>query len=434
MSAVVQNQLASANAFEELAKLRRFESLLTQLSARFISLAPDEVEEHICHALRQVVEFLDVDRSSFGEFSADGQQLLAIESYAVEGVVPFPRVFANVEFPWFFEQVRRGIMLRFTRLPDQLPSEATLERAYNQQAGIKSLLMIPLAVGGRPTCAISFGSFRRYCEWPDALVQQLRVLGEVISAAMARKRAEAQIAAHREQLAHVARVAAMGELAAAIAHEVNQPLCAIASNAQTARGLLAHQNGDPSALDECLADIAADAQRASDVVARVRQMVKCQPIQSTSLDLEQVISEVLALVRSDFVDHGVTLTCETTKPLPHVLADRVQLQQVILNLLSNAKESLIPQTTEPRQVTVAVARDRSSFVRVNVRDTGIGLPREAEHIFEPFFTTRPNGMGMGLSIARSIVESHGGQIGAERNSDRGTTVWFTIPIDQGNAR
>lgn len=419
---------------EELSGVRRFESLLIQFSARFISLAPEEVDAHIERALKQVVEFLDVDRSSFGEFSADGQQLLASHSYAVDGVARFPQSFANLEFPWICEQLRRGITLRFSRLPEQLPPEAALERSYHENSGPRSTLMIPLAVGGRPTCAISFGSFRKNYEWPDALVQRLRLLGEVIAAAVARKRADAEMAVHREQLAHTSRVATMGELAASIAHEVNQPLCAISSNAQTARKLLASEGVKESRIDECMADIEADAKRASDVVARVRQMVKGQPVQSVPLNLQETITEVMSLVRGEFSAQGVALSCNCAAPLPRVLADRVQLQQLVLNLLVNAKEAVIPQSTEPRQVTVTATQAGSSFVRISVRDSGIGLPPEAFRIFEPFFTTKPDGMGMGLSIARSIVESQGGQIGAERNTDRGTTVWFTVPIDRGNAR
>ena len=245
-----------------------------------------------------------------------------------------------------------------------------------------------------------------------------------------RKEAESEFRQQRAELAHMTRVSTMGELAASLAHELNQPLTAILSNAQAAQRFMATHPVDLEEVRAILADIVHDDSRAGEVIHRVRTLVKKQPREFTALDLPSIISEVVGLLHSDAVLHNVRVTLELTQDLPQVRGDRVEMQQVLLNLLLNAFDAMENSPRCEREVLVWTEAIRSDTVRVGVRDGGPGLSGDVrDKIFEPFFTTKREGIGMGLSISRSIVEAHGGRLWAENNADRGATFYFTVPVE-----
>jgi C4-dicarboxylate-specific signal transduction histidine kinase len=233
------------------------------------------------------------------------------------------------------------------------------------------------------------------------------------------------------ELAQVSRLTTMGELAASIAHEVNQPLTAVTNNASACLRLLARRNLDPEVLRRALEEIVADGARASTVIARIRAFIKKTPVEKKELDINDVIQEVLALARRELSENRVLLELQLTKALPLVLADRVQLQQVLLNLIMNGIEAMTAVTDRRRMLGVQTQVDESGDVLVAVRDSGIGLGSEGDHVFTPFFTTKASGMGMGLSISRSLVESHGGRLWATANSPHGAIFSFTLPPAAG---
>jgi PAS domain S-box-containing protein len=242
-----------------------------------------------------------------------------------------------------------------------------------------------------------------------------------------RKAAELQAQQHRAELAHVARMSTLGELAASLAHELNQPLTAILSNAQAAQRLLDVAPIDLAEIREILKDVVADDNRAGQVIQRLRSLVKKQPPEFTALDLGAIMREVVHLVRADAILRASQITLAVAPGLPSVWGDRVELQQVALNLLLNALEAMKDRPAEDRQVVVQVEADGSRMVKVSVRDRGAGLGDDVERVFRPFYTTKPDGLGVGLSISRSIVEAHGGHLWAENNPERGATFCFTIP-------
>jgi PAS domain S-box-containing protein len=245
-----------------------------------------------------------------------------------------------------------------------------------------------------------------------------------------RRETESEFRQQRAALAHMTRVSTMGELAASLAHELNQPLTAILSNAQAAQRFLATNPVDLEEVRAILADIVYDDNRAGEVIRRVRTLVRKQPREFTALDLAGIISEVVALLHTDAILHNVRVTLELTQNLPHVRGDRVEMQQVLLNLLINAFDAMKDALRWKREVVVWAEAVRSDIVRVGVRDSGPGLSGDMrDKIFEPFFTTKRQGMGMGLSISRSIVEAHGGRLWAENNSDYGATFYFTLPVE-----
>lgn len=249
-----------------------------------------------------------------------------------------------------------------------------------------------------------------------------------------RVQAEEQARRQREELAHVARVVTMGELAASIAHELNQPLAAILSNAQAALHLLAADTPDLAEVRAALADIVDDDKRAGEVIRRLRAMLKKGELELAHLDVNDLVREVAGLVRNDAIERKVAFRFDLQERLPPVRGNRVQLQQVLLNLILNAFDAMSDEPPERRVLTVQAAQKERGTVTLSVRDTGPGLDEETmRHMFDPFFTKKPHGLGMGLSISRSILQAHGGRLWATRNSDRGATFHFTLPIDRGGS-
>jgi C4-dicarboxylate-specific signal transduction histidine kinase len=218
-------------------------------------------------------------------------------------------------------------------------------------------------------------------------------------------------------------------LTASIAHEVNQPLAAIIANARAGLRWLAGGSLDPVELRAAWEDVAQDARRASEVIQRVRGLLRKSPTRPAPLDVNSVVHEVVALVRSELAKQRVSLRMELADPLAPVQGDRVQLQQVLLNLFVNGIEAMSGVAGRPRELIVRSRTDDTGGVLVVVRDSGGGLdPKSVEVVFEPFYTTKADGMGMGLSICRSIIESHGGRLWAASNGDGpGATFCFTLP-------
>jgi PAS domain S-box-containing protein len=250
-----------------------------------------------------------------------------------------------------------------------------------------------------------------------------------------RKRAEAEAGEserrYREletELAHASRVATMGQLTASIAHEVKQPITAAAANAETALLWLARRPPDLEEAQQALGRIVKDANRAGDVLERIRALVKKAPSQQDSLKINEAILEVIALARGEVVRTGVALQTQLADDLPLVRGDRVQLQQVILNLIVNAVEAMSVAGEGTKELVISSRNAGPDGILVAVRDSGPGLaPANVEHLFEAFYTTKPRGLGMGLSICRSIVEAHGGRLMATANVPRGAVFQFTLP-------
>jgi PAS domain S-box-containing protein len=247
----------------------------------------------------------------------------------------------------------------------------------------------------------------------------------------ARKQAEEKLHQAQAELAHVARVTALGELAASIAHEVNQPLAAVVANAAACQRWL---DRNPPNLEEArstVQSIIKDGKRAGEVIQHVRALVNKTIDQKAPLDINDVVNEVITLLHHELISHRIWLRMELAPSLGLVLGDRIQLQQVILNLVINAIEAMQPVTDRPRELVIRTDQEETRQIRVTVSDCGIGLAAgNADRLFDAFFTTKSGGMGMGLSICRSIVESHGGRLSASSNDGPGATFQFTLPSHQ----
>ena len=246
------------------------------------------------------------------------------------------------------------------------------------------------------------------------------------------RRAELEAQERREQVTHLTRVAILGELSGALAHELNQPLTAILSNAQAAQRLLAKTPVDLDEVREILSDIGAEDKRAGDVINRLRAMLKKGEAKPLPLNLNDLANDVLELAHSELIERNVAVTTRLTPGLPDIRGDRVQLQQVLLNLVMNACEAMADNDGVARGIEVSTARDDNSRLRLTVTDRGPGIPPELiGRIFEPFITTKSHGLGLGLSICHSIVAAHGGRLWVVNNPDRGASFFVSLPIHAG---
>jgi PAS domain S-box-containing protein len=542
-----------SRAADVLEELLAFERLLSDLSARFANVSGDQVDAEIERALKRLLNFLGFDRSNFGEYTVDGW--INICSVAANGVEPHPLGRAPVFLGWYLDQIRAGKTI-LVRSLDDLPSEAIGEAEYFRRSGIRASLGIPLRVAGRIVGLINFAAFRSAREWPEELIARLKVVGEVMAQALARKRSDAALRMSEErwrsifetsnlgisiidrdlhyitpnpafqvmlgytgeemrqltpmdvsteedrettrtriaelqqgkvdhyevvkqhlrkdgsvmwghsyvsvvrdaesrpkmfigttiditeskraqdalratqsELDRVTRLTAVAQMAASIAHEINQPLAAIVSCGSASLRWLAKTPPDLDEVRSMLKRIVSDGHRASEVVSSIRGMFKNGSQEKVFLEINPLIREVLALLHGELQNQRVSVQTELAKKLPKVLANRVQLQQVVLNLLMNALEAMVSVTDRTRVLRVKSEMRGPPDVVITVQDSGLGIDQQnVDRIFHPFFTTKPKGTGMGLSICQSIIEAHNGRLWASPGVDHGSVFQVVLPL------
>ena len=303
-------------------------------------------------------------------------------------------------------------------------------RELAKLSGLRACWSTPIFTGQGKV----LGSFAMYYTQPQAPTGSEARLTEVATRiagiAIEHERAQNELQHARSELAHVARVTTMGELAASIAHEVNQPLGAIVGNADICRAWLQEKEVDLKLVAEALEDISNDGHRASQIISRIRSLVKKHVPEKAPLNLSDIARDVIGLVGHEAQRKQVTIDSQLGESLPAVEADRVQLQQVLLNLCMNGIEAMHETDASQRQLTVQTVMSNGSVLAA-VSDRGIGIePAKSEPLFKPFHTTKANGMGMGLAISRSIIESFGGKLWAESNAGGGAIFSFSLPASQ----
>ena len=335
-------------------------------------------------------------------------------------------VLCNARAETMFGYVRQDLIGRSIEL--LIPSRFRIPHAAHRQAYCRDLR--PRSMGaGRDLFAIRKDGSELAVEVglsPMSSPDGECVLASVVDVSQ-RKQDELDAARQRDELAHLSRVAMLGELSGSLAHELNQPLAAILSNAQAAQRFLAR---DPPQLDrvtEILADIVSSDKRAGAVITRLRSLMRREDAMHQRIDMNEVVQEVLSLMRSDLLNRQVWVGTELALRLPAVLGDRVQLQQVLLNLVINGCDAMAGIETQ-REVVVRSGSASGQNVRVSVADRGPGIPpADLERIFEPFVTTKPQGMGLGLAICRSIVKAHGGRLWAANSPEGGAMLHVELP-------
>ena len=352
------------------------------------------------------VEVWHKDSVEVPEFEAASRETTFIPGIGLPGRVWFSRE------PAYIPDVARDS--NFLRAP--IAAREVMHAAFG----------FPILLGGEVLGVMEFFS-HEIREPEQELLDMMGTIGSQIGQFIERKQAEDALHHAQTELAHVTRVATLGEMTASIAHEINQPLGAIVNSASACLRWL-----DAQKLEEArrsASRVIAEGHRASEIIGRIRALAKKAPPRKDWLDVNETIHEVIALAHSEVQRNGVALETQLSEDVPLILADRIQLQQVVLNLMMNAIEAMTGAGEGPRELLVRSGTDESQGVLVSVQDSGPGLdPKSLDHLFDAFYTTKPQGLGMGLAISRSIVEAHGGRLWATTNEPHGAVFQFTLPI------
>jgi FixJ family two-component response regulator/signal transduction histidine kinase len=288
-------------------------------------------------------------------------------------------------------------------------------------------------VSGAVFGALSFASARDARDWPEALVPRVKLVGEVFASLLAGREAERREQEAQALAAHAARVGTMGVIAASLVHELTQPVAASLANAETAAELLAAPTLDADELRATVADIVVDDRRAGELIQQLRRFLRRGETERTAIDLREAVDAVLRLVAADAAGKGVEIAVDCAESLPRPAGDRVQIQQVLLNLVLNAIDAVAGNAAGARRVALRVGA-ADAGVRVEVSDTGRGMDEAARsRVFQPFFTTKPGAMGLGLSISRTIAAAHGGTLSVDSAPGRGTTFRVELPLQPPEA-
>ncbi len=409
----------------------RFFELLAALSSRSTEVRPHEIDSEIVEWLALVGSELAIDRSVVANYLPEKSAFYITSEWGRSGLPPGPAPMLPAAgfVPWICSRVGTGETVA-VRSPDALPAVAKADRAFMSSGlGPKATLVFPVIVGGRLLAGITFDDFRGERIWDASLIAKFKLAIDIFGNALERKRVVAEADELREQMKSAARFALLGETSAAIAHELSHPLGAILANAQAARRLLQARRPNLVELREALDDVITAERRAAAYVAKVRSLFRRSELHAESLRMEDLIDSILFLSKISLQDRRVSLKIDTEQHLPWVYGDRVGLEQVLLNLISNAADAVSEQAIAKRQVTLRVWSKKPDRVGVAVSDNGVGIPPEdLAKVFQPLFTTKLKGTGMGLAIVRSIIEAHGSQVVARSQSGVGTTFEFELPV------
>jgi len=425
LAALIEERSATGNI---LALRLRFEELLSALSRAFVQVSSSDMHGAFVSALERLGRFVGAD-AVLVLAPLDGDRATVTYSWS-DASRPAPAPPPGSEWPC--TDTAAGREWSYSCL-DASDHSGPVDRARLEEAAVRSAAGFPLVAGGRVLGTLAVVSALPKA-WPPELPEQMRVVCEVLANALARKHSEDALRASetlarqsREELAHVLRVATMGELTTSIAHELNQPLTAILANAQTARFLLNAPEPDLVELRAIVADVIDEDKRAGEVIRRLRELLRKGQRDVADLDVNTLAESVARLIGSDAIIRGVLVRVELAREPLMVSADRVQIQQVLLNLVLNAMEAM--EEASPRLMSIRSARAEGGFAEVEVTDTGKGIRHSSpDTIFQPFYTTKANGMGMGLSIARSIAEAHGGALSGADNPVGGARFCLRLPI------
>jgi len=404
----------------------RFEDFAEELSTSFVRVPVADIGSEIDRWIRKIVLSHDLDRGALAEIDSNSERLVVRHSWSRGNLIKLP---VGMELakraPWFDQCLMDGRTIVFSKVRELMPEFEGDFKTFRRYFP-KSNVTVPLRINSVTVAALGFATLRKERSWSPRLIRRFQFVAEVFANALQRRSAGEEIALLRNELAHVSRTAVMGELTASLAHQLNQPMAAILSNAEAIQSILDSDAVDLDELRVAASDIVQDNLRATEIIKSLRAFFRKDHAERVPLELTEVVGEIVRMVRSDALFRKVSLTLEAPRAGAYVAGNRIQLQQAILNLFLNAFDA-VSQSGDKREVSASIVAD-AGRVRIVISDSGKGLePATLARIFEPFFTTKPSGMGMGLTIARSIVTAHGGRLSARPNPDRGSTFEISLP-------
>ena len=413
-----------------------FETLVSELSSHLRMVDRAERLPLITRWLQRLANSLDVDRANLLP-ATNGHSPSAPLALAATTAWGRASAYPVTDFPALTELVQRGEVVRFDSL-EVLPPALARERQAFRRHGIESVLFVPLRHNGAVlgALALSAGTPRR---WSTAIVERLEFVGAILADALnGHDRAGSNGKHHpvattavpaEPPFARFAGVRTLGGFALSLAHELNQPLSAILANAQAARRFLARPDPPIDEVRAIIDDIDADDRRAGELIHGMRALLNNHDVEPIDLDVNDIIRDVVRLLHGDCLLRRVALVLDLEAPLPVVRCDRVRIEHVLLNLVMNGFEAMAATVPGDRRLIIRTRASTDACCVISIRDAGTGIPDDTfERVFEQFFSTKPDGLGMGLAFARSVVESHGGRIWATNNSDVGATFHVALPI------
>lgn len=415
----------------DLASALRLQCLLAEMSARFVTRPPGQVDDIIEETQRLICETLEVDRSTLWQSTGDGGGMALTHFWQKPGGVPLRRNFlAGGNLPWANGMLMRGESFHFASL-DDYPPEAARDVEVLRHHGTRSNATFPLIAGGEVFGALSFASISRERQWTEGEISSLKLVAEIFGHVILRHRAEQRVEQLRAEIQRSTRASVLGEIAAALAHEINQPLTTILSNAQAARRFIRQGEAGSDEILAILDDIIRDDKRAGEIIRSLRAMLSDTPMPHEPHSLNELVSEVAAFLGKEMAGAGFEMELDLHPSLPEVRVARVEIQELLHNLILNATQAM--GDTPPGHRRILIHTDlRDSTINLRVRDHGCGIsPEHMARIFEPFHTTRPNGLGMGLAICRRIAEAHGGSLEGRNAESVGAEFVFSLPIHAG---
>jgi signal transduction histidine kinase len=406
------------------------ETLIPELARALVRVTVDDLDAEISQWLERITISLGYDRGTITQINPLTGSAFFTNSWARETERRLSySLNVSALLPWTLRKMLAGETVVMPSL-DLLPRQAAVDRESFSRYGTKSNVMVPIKVGGATVGVIALASLYDHKATSSKTENRLRAIAEIFGSGLERKRAVAEILHLRNELTYVSRITMMGQLAASLAHELNQPLAAILNNAEAMEAILASDRPDLEEVKSGIADIIQDDNRAREIIHRMRAMFLRDKVAKSKVDVAEMLGEIGRIVRHDASIRNISLSVDLKQPLPSIFADRVQIQQAIINLIFNAFDAVADIDDRPREVRIeAIAEGEADAVEILVSDSGLGIARDAlPKIFDAFFTTKPKGMGMGLAIVKSIVEAHGGRLSASPDSDRGTTFEISLPI------
>ncbi len=416
-------------AEEAIEKHLAFVTFVAELSTQLSNMPGSAVDRSIPDSLARLAAFVGVDRAALISLDPAAQKTKILYRYAAKGYEEGAREYGFDQLPWYVNELMAQRTVSVTSRA-QWPALAPAEDAAARSMGMRAHLAVPFLSMTNRYFVLAISDFQDRDEWPDYLIHGLRLIGELFASAMIHREQDEQATDLQNDLSHVSRVNTLGELAASLAHEINQPLAGCQSNASAAIRFLKQSPPDLEEIGESLVDIVEDSKRAGDVIKRMRALLKKGVPELSDVDVNLLIEDVFTLLHSQFVGKGVQIDVELGDDLPLVRGDGIQLQQVVLNLLVNGAQAMwTNRPDQPRRLRVRtrLLPDEDRVV-VSVSDHGPGVDGPLEKLFEPFFSTKKEGLGMGLAINRTLIEAHGGRLTASRNPERGLTFTFSLPV------
>jgi signal transduction histidine kinase len=403
-----------------------FEELLALASGAFIRASANDIDDQINIWLRRFSAALGIHKAVLVRLDPTDGKLHATHQWVDESMLPTTLATAAQDYPWATSKLMSGELIVLDDV-DDAPSAASKDLMMVHRRGGKAAVCVPLRIGDELAGAVAFASAVRR-NWTSETIQLLERLTEIFGFVLERQRSSALIRRLREESRNVLRVVPMAEMTASLAHELNQPLGAILNNAQAARRLLSVKHPDVGELKDAVEGIIRDLGRATDIIRHTREVFRSVTDGTGSVDIRKLLLDVERVLRNDAKARNISLRVSVPATLPCVVGNRQGLIQVLMNLVMNAFDSIAESSDGARLVEIS-AQHESTEVLVKIRDTGSGIdPKIMPRLFNAFVTTKSKGTGMGLAIARSVIEKNGGRIWAADKAAPGATIEFTLPI------